>query len=179
MGVAGTGKTTLAKALLNRICAVYLDNNFVADAFFPYTRSDVAYMQLRPKLYSALYRIAQENLQAGNTVLIDAPHVKEMQNPEWREWLTQFVSTSRATLRIIRCFSGEDILRTRLQTRGEPRDLWKLNNWVDFVREQPLVADFPFEHLDLDTSTENIEQQAGRALDYLLNDWTGLMRNLG
>jgi predicted kinase len=169
MGVAGTGKTTLAKALLRRICAVYLDNNFIADAFFPNTRSDDAYMQLRDKFYSVLFGITQENLKVGNTVLVDAPHVKEMRDDAWRNGLAQFVSTNDAALRVIRCFTTEDILRRRIQTRGERRDDWKLRNWQGFLREQPLFDPVPFDHLDLDTGTEDIDGQTARAVNYLLS----------
>src|SRR5262245_58206842 len=69
MGVPGVGKTTFSKALLQQIAAVYLDNNFIADAFFSDTRTDDAYIQLRDGFYRAMYRIAEENLRVGNTVL--------------------------------------------------------------------------------------------------------------
>ncbi|MCB1602809.1 MAG: hypothetical protein KDI66_22530, partial [Xanthomonadales bacterium] len=57
MGVAGSGKTNVARSILERVNAVYLDNNFIADAFFPHTRSDAEYLKIRRNLYDALYRI--------------------------------------------------------------------------------------------------------------------------
>src|SRR5262249_28372519 len=168
MGVAGTGKTTLAKALLKRICAVYLDNNFIADAFFPDTRTDTRYLQLRGKFYSALYRVTQENLRVGNTVLLDVPHVKEMLDPTWRAWLVEFVTTNYVALQIIRCFTSEDVLHQRIRNRREPRDDWKLRNWVEFLEKEPLFAPIPFDHLDLDTSGGDIEGNTARAIKYLL-----------
>jgi predicted kinase len=167
MGVAGTGKTTLAKALLKRIWAVYLDNNFIADAFFPETRTDTSYLQLRGKFYSALYRITQENLRVGNTVLLDVPHVKEMLDPAWRAWLVEFVTSNHAALRIVRCFTSEDVLGQRIRNRRVPRDDWKLRNWEEFLEKEPLFAPIPFDHLDLDTSTGDIEGNAARAIEYL------------
>jgi len=169
MGVAGTGKTTVAKALLKRICAIYLDNNFIADAFFPDTRTDTHYLQLRGKFYSVLYRITQENLQVGNTVLLDVPHVKEMVDPTWRAWLSEFAITNSAALRIIRCFTSEDVLHQRMRNRGEPRDDWKLKNWKEFLEKEPLFPPILFDHLDLDTSTGDTEVHAARAIAYLLS----------
>ncbi|MCB0293292.1 MAG: hypothetical protein KDH97_23760, partial [Calditrichaeota bacterium] len=51
MGVAGSGKTNVARSILERVNAVYLDNNFIADAFFPHTRSDAEYLKIRRNLY--------------------------------------------------------------------------------------------------------------------------------
>src|SRR5689334_13383307 len=79
MGVAGSGKSTLSAEILRRICAVYLDNNHVADAFFPEIRRGRRYNALRPGFYKALYTIAEENLKYGSSVLLDIPHVKEIQ----------------------------------------------------------------------------------------------------
>src|SRR5262245_32170544 len=170
MGVAGTGKTTLAKALLKRICAVYLDNNFIADAFFPDTRTDASYLQLRGKFYSALYRIAEENLRLGNSVLLDAPHVKEMLNPTWRNWLEEFATTNHAALRIVRCHATEAVLRDRIRSRREPRDDWKLSNWAEFLEKEPLFGSISLDHLDLDTSSGDIDRLVAQTIEYLLSE---------
>ncbi len=54
MGVPGSGKSTLAKAILRNLMCVYLDNNFVADAFFADTRTAPSYVELRPRLYEVI-----------------------------------------------------------------------------------------------------------------------------
>src|SRR3990172_4180254 len=87
MGVAGSGKSELARAILEQIPAVYLDNNFLADAFSPGSRSDERYLAVRDNLYTALYRITRENLRIGNSVLLDAPHIRQAQDPEWCRWI--------------------------------------------------------------------------------------------
>src|SRR5229473_148807 len=80
MGVAGSGKTTLATEILRSAWLVYLDNNFIADAFYSKTRTDPDYLKLRKNLYDILYRITEENLRVGNSVLLDVPHVTHIQN---------------------------------------------------------------------------------------------------
>ncbi len=125
MGVAGSGKTTLAKGMLSRVCATYLDNNFVVDAFFADTRTAPEYIQLRLQLYKVLYGSAEENLLVGNSVVLDAPHVRQMPSARWQQLLDGLVSRTGSALAIIRCFCSEKTLRQRLLSRDEERDMWR------------------------------------------------------
>jgi predicted kinase len=103
MGVAGSGKTTFSKELLRHVAAVYLDNNHIVDAFFPHTRNGRHYESLRPAFYKALWTITEENLELGNSVLLDVPHVREVQRPEWRAFVRRLAARTGARLRVIRC----------------------------------------------------------------------------
>ena len=168
MGVAGSGKTTLAAEILRRVWAVYLDNNHVVDAFFPHTRIGRDYQRLRPRFYQTLYTIAEVNLKAGNSVLLDAPHVKEMQDSKWRASIKSLASRAKAKIVIIRCFCSEAVLRSRLQARGEARDRWKLAHWEAFLRQQPVKVRLTFPHLDLDTE-KNLPANVSTAVRYILS----------
>jgi len=167
MGVAASGKTTLSKMILKDYRAVYLDNNFIVDAFYPHTRMGAEYFKLRPNFYAALYRIAEENLLLGNSVLLDVPHVKEAQNAEWRERISKLAVTTHAKLVVLRCLCSEQTLKQRIITRGETRDAWKLDNWDDFLKEQPIAAPVPFDHLDINTEVD-ILANAELAVQYIL-----------
>jgi predicted kinase len=168
MGVAGSGKSTLARAILEQIPAVYLDNNFLADAFSPMSRSDESYLAIRDNLYAALYRITGENLRIGNYVLLDAPHIRQVQDPEWCDWIQDLAADSGASFRAIRCYCREEVLRQRLEARGEERDRWKLEHWEAFLAEQPPRVPIPFPHLDLDTE-QPLEANVARAVSYILD----------
>ncbi|MGH7873360.1 MAG: AAA family ATPase [Candidatus Binatia bacterium] len=168
MGVAGSGKTTLAKKILRQVGATYLDNNHIVDAFFPDTRSGRSYKRLRPHFYRALYNIVEENLRLGNSVLLDVPHVKEMQNLEWRRFIRKLALRARAKLVVIRCICSEQTLRARLRSRAETRDRSKLVHWKKFLAEQPINAVLPVPHLDVDT--EKISARSvGRSIRYILD----------
>lgn len=169
MGVAGCGKTTVARKILDALNAVYLDNNFIADAFFPHTRSDTEYLKMRPKLYAALYRITEENLKLGNSVLLDVPHITQVQDPQWEDFLKGLLARCAARLAVIRCFCSEEELRRRLEQRGEPRDHWKLNHWEEFLTREPLQVEIPFEHIELNTEAEP-GYNFNRALAYLTRE---------
>lgn len=173
VGIAGSGKTTLAKGILSKLQATYLDNNFIADAFFPLTRNNQEYLAMRPSFYKILYRITEENLIAGNSVILDVPHVKEMLDPKWRLFLDNLLIRTNAKLAIIRCSCLENMLKKRIALRGEERDKWKLENWDEFKKSQPIEFAIPFDHLDIDSANDinsnidlSIKYIHGRLYDY-------------
>lgn len=173
-GVAGSGKSTVARGLMDCLQAAYLDNNFIADAFFPDTRRGLEYRHLRPRIYRALYRITAENLKVGNSVLLDAPHVRQSRRVNWYRSMLSLVRDAGSELVIIRCVASEREIRKRLEARGEPRDRWKLENWETYLRSQPIVGALPHPHLDLMTE-KPVEESVQDALHYIL---TGAARHV-
>jgi predicted kinase len=166
IGVAGSGKTTLAREILTELRAVYLDNNQIVDAFFPDRRSGRDYQRLRPNFYQALYQIAEANLRIGNSVLLDVPHVKEIQIPSWRRFIKRLSKRTNSTLVMIRCLCSEEVLRSRLLSRGENRDRRKLQHWREFLSEQPIDVRIHAPHLDLDTQ-KPVAQNTRAAISYI------------
>jgi predicted kinase len=166
MGVAGSGKTTLAKAILRHLSIVYLDNNHIVDSFFPNTRSGRAYEKLRPNFYRVFYTIAEENLELGNSVLLDAPHVKEIQDPRWRRFIKRLAARTESKIVVIRCFCSEKALYSRIRSRNEKRDRSKLKQWTKFLTTQPIDVAIPFPHLDIDTEN-SLPQNVRAAIRYI------------
>lgn len=166
MGVAGSGKSALAREILRHVRAVYLDNNHVADAFFPYTRNGARYQKLRPGFYKTLYTIAEENLKLGNSVLLDVPHIKEVKTGRWRSFMRGLARRTKAKMVVVRCRCSEKTLRKRIMARGEPRDKWKLKHWKRFLQTQPVDVPVPFPHLDIDTE-QSPEKNVRAAVRYI------------
>ena len=161
MGNAGTGKSTLSKEILRRLWAVYLDNNHIADAFFPETRNAPNYEKWRSHFYKILYTITEENLKRGNSILLDVPHIKEVQTHQWRGFIKGLVRRTKSKMIVFRCRCPETMLRARIRSRGEQRDRWKLEHWRKFLRQQPIDTAIPFPHLDIDTEknlASNVQQ---------------------
>jgi len=165
IGVPDSGKTALAKQLLSRLACMYLDNNFIADAFFKDTRTDSDYKMLRPRLYDVLYRITEENLAVGNSVLLDVPHITHVQRPEWRDYINSIVERHSARLIVLRCWCKESVLKQRISSRGEKRDVEKLEHWNAWLKGEPIRVFIPFEHLDIATDTN--EDILAMALQYI------------
>jgi hypothetical protein len=113
-----------------------------------------------------LYAIAQANLTLGNSVLLDAPHVKDMQLPEWRRDIEQLVASAKAMLIVIRCVCSEPVLKTRLRERGETRDQWKIEHWREFLSGEPINVSIPFEHIDVNTE-QTLPEAADIAVRYI------------
>jgi predicted kinase len=168
MGVAGTGKTTLARNILRRLWAVYLDNNHIVDAFCLHTRNGRVYEKLRPHFYQALYTIVEENLKTGNSVLLDVPHVKEMQIPKWRRFIKSLAARTKSKLIVVRCRCSEKELRARLESRGEKRDRWKLQRWKEFLKQQPIDIPVPFPHLNVNTENDS-SKSVTAAIRYIMS----------
>jgi predicted kinase len=148
--------------------AVYLDNNYIADAFCPNVRQGSRYEKLRPHLYEALYAISKANLQVGNSVLLDVPHVKEMQDPDWQRYIKRLAAQSKSRLIVIRAYCSEKVLYARLQSGSEKRDRWKLTHWNAFLKQQPIATALPFLHLDIDTE-KNLSTNVAKAVRYILS----------
>jgi predicted kinase len=168
MGVAGSGKTTLSKQLIRHVSTTYLDNNHIVDAFFPNTRNGSKYEKLRPYFYKALYMIAEENLKLGNSVLLDVPHVKEVQSRAWRASIRRLAKKTEAKMLVLKCVCSEGVLKKRLRTRGEQRDRWKLKHWETFLGQQPIDVPVPFDHLTLNTE-EDLLASVRAAVHYIVS----------
>jgi predicted kinase len=158
--------------ILDEVCCVYLDNNFIPDAFFPETRNDPAYEELRPRFYEALYQIAKENLLVKNTVLLDAPHIVQMKDEQWAAFIRQLAKDTSARLVVIHCTCSAGQLKQRLARRGLERDKWKLENWEAFIRRERPDVSIPFEHLRVNTETP---LDATHLVSYILDCRVGVV----
>jgi predicted kinase len=166
LGAAGSGKTTFAQHLVPKLGCVYLNTDPISDISFAGDRDSAAYKAANPGIYRALYDIAFANLRMGNSVLIDAPHALQMRDPQWWTRISDESSRFGARLRIIRCFSDAETLRSRLQARGEARDANKLGNWLEHIDGEHTRSAIPLPHIEINTR-EDIDGNLALAMDYL------------
>jgi predicted kinase len=166
MGSAGSGKTTFSHHLVSKLGCVYLCTDLISNVAFPGDRDSPAYMKARPGIYGAIYNIAFANLRLGNSVLVDAPHVAQISDPEWRTWVTGEAAGLSARLRIIRCLCDIETVRRRIEARGERRDIDKLANWPEFVGSESVRDSIPLPHIDIDTG-QYLDRNLALAMQYL------------
>lgn len=79
-GLPGTGKSTLAKALASRLHAVYLRIDTIEQGL-----RDLCSVNVEGEGYRLAYRIAADNLCAGNPVIADSCNPVELTRREWEQ----------------------------------------------------------------------------------------------
>jgi predicted kinase len=166
LGSAGSGKTTFSQRLVPELGCVYLNSDIISEAAFPGDRDSPAYLQARPTIYRSLYDLAFANLKLGNSVLIDAPHVGQILDAEWRAWVVSETERLGARLRVILCVTDQDTRRSRLAARGEARDVGRLADWTEFIRNDPFRSPILLPHIEIDTGRD-VRGNIALAVDYL------------
>jgi predicted kinase len=166
MGCAGSGKSTLARQVLQRRPMTYLNKDTVWRHLLKSVKSRDEYLAQRELWYGTLYAVVEENLGMGGSVLLDAPHVRQVQDPRWCLEIQGLVRRAKVRLRCVYCHAAEPTLRKRLRDRGLERDSWKLAHWALFQEAEPIIATVPFGHLMVDTDRP-VRECLERVLHYL------------
>jgi predicted kinase len=157
-GAPGVGKSTLARALMGRLAGVWLNSDAVIEPFFGEDRDSARYKRARPDFFAGLYALARLNVETGNTVLLDVPHVTQMRDPAWRRRMLTLAEASGARLVVLKCVAGAETLKGRIRARGEKRDRVKLGRWAAHMAEHPPDFPVPLPHAVID-----MEQSLARA----------------
>ncbi|MFN8623470.1 MAG: ATP-binding protein [Chloroflexota bacterium] len=144
-GLPGSGKSTVASAVVGRWPAVLLSvdpiESAMAEAGLPagFERGLAAYLVAR--------RVGEEALRAGLDVVIDAVSSVEPARSMWRD----LAAATDADLRVVMCAVDDVVLRERLARRdrglaaGEP-------SWADVEARRAEWTPWPEPHLALDTA---------------------------
>lgn len=140
-GGAGSGKSTLSRRLSSLTGAVYLDKDTIAgplvrvalEAFGqdPSDReSNALYLEkIMPAEYETLFAAAGRNLELGHSVVLDAPFVAYLADPDFLTRVTEDASWPPARIRVIHVRTSPEIVRQRLVERANERDRVKLADW--------------------------------------------------
>jgi sugar-phosphatase len=158
-GPAGSGKTTLGRALAQRLGAAMVDLDSVtnplldglADVVAPgsHWNDPALRVRVRPARYAALMAVAADQVAAGLDAVLVAPFTAELRGgTEW-QLLTEAVSP--APVRVAWLRADESLLRQRVAQRQEPRDV--VRTAADL--EPPTV-----EHTVVDASASTATQVA-------------------
>ncbi|EFM12321.1 conserved hypothetical protein [Paenibacillus curdlanolyticus YK9] len=155
VGVAGTGKTTVARQLATRIPAAFLDRDTVGGRFVehmlasngldPNDRdSDFYKKHLRDLEYDTTKDICIENLAAGQNVFMISPFTAELKNKQWIEDVLSAAGRTHAEVDvkvIVVTLSDMETQKTRIIDRQTVRDQWKLDNWDAFATRVQFVPE--------------------------------------
>lgn len=155
VGVAGTGKTTVALKLAERIQAAFLDRDTVGGRFVEKMLemngldvndrdSDFYKKHLRDLEYDTTKDICIENLAAGQNVFMISPFTAELKNKAWIEAVLAAAGKTHAEVDVkvvAVTLKDMDLQKTRIIDRQTERDTWKLEHWDDFKHRVQFVPD--------------------------------------
>lgn len=153
VGVAGTGKTTVARKLAERIPAAFLDRDTVGGKFVEAIlamqgldtrdRDSQFYKQhLRDLEYDTTRDVCIENLAAGQNVFMISPFTAELKNKQWIEDVIGGAGLTKEqvdTRVIVVTLQDMELQRQRIIDRQTERDQWKLDNWGEFEKRIEFV----------------------------------------
>lgn len=189
VGVAGTGKTTVARKLAGRMPAAFLDRDTVGGRFVEKILemngldvndrdSEFYKKHLRDLEYDTTRDICIENLAAGQNVFMISPFTAELKSKDWLETLLQEAGLSKREVDVkVVVVTLKDMAtqKERIIDRCTDRDTWKLEHWDDFKHRVQFVPEVNWEIpassiLEFDNSGELTEEKADRVYRFVLGE---------
>jgi len=158
-GLPGTGKSTLAKAVARKYAAVYLriDTIEIAMANNDMTRGDIG-----PAGYLIAYRLAEENLNLGQTVIADSVNSLSVTRNAW----VAVAGNANAKLVQIEVVCSDPIEhKLRVEGRTVDNKAVPLVTWSDVLKRE--YENWPDADHVIDTAGKSIDESVNDLLNFL------------
>lgn len=179
LGHAASGKTTLARNWIkSRLkkgeawCLMDKDDSgdvlapelMKAMGMNPYDRDSQEYKKsIRDLEYMACINVAKEQLKLGINVAFPGPWTKELRNGTL---FSPYDLGLPEDTKIVACYLDipEKVLFSRIESRKNPRDKWKLENWEEFAKTLSR-PDILSERAILTFETNNFNQETEKLIE--------------
>jgi predicted kinase len=158
-GLPGVGKTTLAKAVARKMEAVYLRVDTIEQAL---RSSEMLVAEVGPAGYLVAYRLAEENLRIGRTVVTDSVNPLNITRDAW---LSVGMDASADTIEIEVICSDPSEHRRRVETRNADIDGLSSPSWEAVLGRT--YEGWTRPHLVLDTSNRSIDKALEELFEHL------------
>lgn len=158
-GLPGTGKTTLARTVAAKYCAVYLRIDTIEQAI---RSSDVLRDEVGVAGYVTAYQVATDNLRVGRSVVADAVNPLTITRQAWAE-IARLANVPFIEVEVL-CSNREEH-RARIEGRQADIQGLSLPSWQDVegLRYEPWSTP----HIVLDTARKTILQSKDELMEML------------
>ncbi len=143
-GPPACGKTFVAELIAKNIShCVYLDKDDLGSLLMQaciLNKQSLDYdglfyqNNLRSVEYDTILSIALSALRFNDTVILNAPFLKEARDLDYMQNLKEKVNLLGAELMLIWVIAPESIMYERMKKRNSPRDKLKLKNWSEYIK---------------------------------------------
>jgi len=147
-GLPGAGKTVLAKALAEKTRSVYLRIDTVEQAI-----RDLCAFDVQGEGYRLSYRIAEDNLRLGNSVVADSCNPWNLTRDEWQN--TALMSNADYVNIEVIC-SDEIEHRRRIESRKSDIPGLILPDWDKVINRKYDAWETP--RISIDTAGKSVEE---------------------
>ena len=158
-GLPGTGKTTLSKALAQKLDAVYLRIDTIEQAL---RSCEVLKTDVGPAGYVVAYRLAEDNLRIGRVVVADSVNSLQVTRDAWLS-VAEHASTNLAEVEVVCSDAAEH--RRRIETRRSEIEKLKLPTWQDVIDREYEKWERP--HIVIDTASNTVKETVAELLTRL------------
>lgn len=157
-GRPGTGKTTIARALAERIGAAHVRVDTIEQAI----SRGLPLADVGATGYLVAYGVAADNLRAGLSVVADCVNAAEISRAAWTSVATE---ASQPYLNVEIVCSDENEHRLRVQNRSPDITGHVLPSWdaIQAVRMAPMAC----EHLTIDTAKLSVQAAVDRICEHI------------
>ena len=150
-GLPGTGKTTLAKALAEKLGAAVLDKDMLRAALIEPERIEYSRKQ-NDAVYELLLKGAIQYLRRGTPVILDG---RTFTRKYQVERVVKFATENDAELRMIECVCDEALALKRIRADMEKGNHLAADRGPELYRRLKNEAEpIEIEHLSVDTGGE-------------------------
>jgi predicted kinase len=177
-GYAGSGKTELGRILARKTGWAILDKDTTTRAVVeaalealdhsPHDRESDLYLEvIRPAEYEALMAALSENVECGNSAIVTAPFIRELNDQAWCERLAASLTGKGADLVVVWVRCDADTMRSYIRHRGAARDTTKLASWDTYLTSVDLDFKPAIAHEVVNNSGDSapLQEQAATLLN--------------
>ncbi|MCL2376178.1 MAG: ATP-binding protein [Defluviitaleaceae bacterium] len=165
-GIPGTGKSTLARHICKLTSAVLLDVDTIKSSVMISFGDDIDFKFVSKISYDVIFALAEDNLKAGNSVVIDSPCSYEI----ILERGTNLAKRHRADYKFVECHLEDLIELNNRRTAREILPSQAYNTPIDESQYQQSIKDLkrPADgnYLLIDTS-QGVEHYIKNVIEYL------------